>query len=823
MLIHHCMTAWLHLINNRLYSLINIVGLAAGLAAFLLIFLYVQNEHSYDKHWPQAERIYRLNTTLTMPGNQEAKFAAAPLLAAGVMKNYFSPEIALSTRMIRNLRQRIVVDGEEFQDTVVMVDANFEALFPLDILAGSIEATLADPTRIALSETQARRYFGNAPALGRVISLFSYDIAREYQVAAVYRVPGDTVLDIPILRLLDESVLIPSYHYNWMAISGDIYFLLQPEVDVAALNARMAEFTDRMADISATLPDPELVPSDVLAFELQNMARLHLESPFDTTRDGGDMSLVLAFSIISVLVLLMGCANFMILTAAKATERTREVVLRKTLGAERLQLVGQYLAEAALLAAIALVLALALVEMSLPVFAGMLGTSLEFGMVDVNVMLALVGLLVLVVFVGGVYPAVALAWIRPGWVLKAPDAQAFGPSLSFSKVLVVFQFSTAIALIIAALVINAQIRHVSNRDPGYDKENLLVIGNLFSRPEFQQNKEALKQQMLGLSGVVAAGLSSMQPSQGSGGTLPYELEGSSALSFALGFVQIDHDFISTYRIPIVAGRDYDPELDIPSPAFTPGTPQEGRPVSTVLINQRAVRALGFGSAGEALGRILTLTNPVAGRSSYEIIGVVGDANLVSINAEPRAEAYHLGPGTGMLTLRYHGSAQRLLEQVEATWQVVMGDSPLTSTFVEQLLAAEVAEEKASLSILLGFALLAILIAGMGLFGSTLFTLNRRTREVGIRKVMGAEIRELVALFLWQFSQPVLLANLIAWPVALYGLLNWLEGMPYRIDSLLLLPLCMLAAAIALVIAWLTVLGNTWRVANSHPMYVLRYE
>jgi putative ABC transport system permease protein len=384
----------------------------------------------------------------------------------------------------------------------------------------------------------------------------------------------------------------------------------------------------------------------------------------------------------------------------------------------------------------------------------------------------------------------------------------------------------AIALIIATSVMYLQVEFARQRDPGFRQHNLVFIDDLSGRPLVNANKQVLKEQIKALPGVVDASLSSYHPlatttfarvSSGHG------LEGRPGESFILANAFVDENFLPTYDIALVAGRNFSIEQDQPTNPETTAPAATG--ARSALINEAAARFLGFADPGDAIGKLISNGGAnSAGNNTYSIIGVVADNQFYSLKALTRPEIYFFMPAlSDVLTVSYQGSAEALMENLQKVWRDTMGAAEFTVSSIEPLLASEFFQEQRESQMLVVFSLFAIFIACLGLYGASAFSVERRTREIGIRKVLGAEIREIVALLLWQFSKPVLFANLIAWPMALWAMLTWLRKFPYQIDVVLLIPLCVLAGAAALSIAWLTVASNTLRVASTKPVLALRYE
>ena len=826
-----------HLVNSKLFSAINVLGLAIGLTACSLIALYVQDETSYDRHWTNAERIFRVNTTIDRTGSSRGTVNVTSAAALPALRRYFADELELGAYSVFKGNE-IRIGDRRFDETILEVDRELIDIFELETVAGSLEAALEEPNRIALSAALAERLFAGEDALDQTLTLVDSDgNVADYRVGAVYRLPpGNTVLDLPAITRHDATAR--PYMMSWGILSGPTYVQLAPGVDVADIHSRMAAFVDQNVDISSMMAGPDVAPSDRVAFSFQNIADAYLYSP---GAGGGNATMVFAFSAVAALVLLIACFNFMILTTAKATQRAKEVAIRKIIGASRAQLIVQFLGESFLLALVSMLCSLALVEVMLPLFESLVGRSLEIPYSDPRVYLSLLALLGVVGLTSGLYPAFVLSHFRPAGTLSAHRLTEAQGSVSLRGVLVVFQFTVSIALIIATTVIYAQVQYTVNRDPGFDKENLLVIGSLLrvdnpiSRSNRGGRKETLRREIAALSEVTSVGLSVHQPGQTFGLstiTVPFTLlEGGSGAQ-PISILGVDAGFLGAYETPLIAGRDFDEDRDRESRLFpwrsfdVSAVDPAATSTSNVIINASAARLLGFAEAADAIGRQLRSGNSgfTALAETATIIGVVADTQFFSLRTEPRPEVYVFSPAfADVLTVRFRGSPQTLLAAVRDIWQAWAGDEPLAASFVDQNLLEQFDRERTEGRVLVSFAALAILVACLGLFGSASFTVDRRTKEIGIRKVFGAEVREVVGLLLWQFSRPVIIANLLAWPAALWALMNWLERFPYRIETWLLAPICLAAGLVALVIAWLTVAGSSIRVAAANPIHALRYE
>jgi len=822
-----------NLIKHKLFSAINIIGLAVGLAACVLISLFVRDELTYDTQWHNADRIYRLTVTFDIPGRPPIVTAQAQGPARAALKSYFPEEIDKVTRFA-NLGTVLRYQNNVYSQRVMWTDPETADIFNFDVVAGDIHKALNDKASLAVSQSFARKYFGSEDPIGKVVTLSFFDVTRDYQVAAVFKdLPHNTVLKFGALAKIDEADFAKySWMFSeWFSVNNYIYFTLKPGASIGRINSQLAEFSDKNIDIPPALTSGQKVPaSKIIHFQTMSIRDIELHSPQVNSemKVTGSITNVIVFSAIAVLILVIACINFMNLATAKSTQRAREVALRKVLGAKRRQLMVQFIGESVLIAVIGLVLGLVLIEAVLPSFGAFVHKPLTVNYGDPLLIGLLIGLAVVVGVVGGLYPALILSGFLPARVLKANKSAETSGSAALRSVLVVVQFAISIALIISAGVVYGQKLYATSMDPGFDKDNLLVVRNL-GRSGAKDKQQAFKEAVLNLPGVQNATLSGTTPGPQQESNTSVTIPGDpSHRSIVIGVETMDYDFLDTYKIKLLAGRTYsrDHATDgLPdSSKAKPGEVLQG----TVVINQGALKRLGFGTPEQAIGRTVksiiggSLQDPIY--AVLTVIGVMQDIHSQSLKQLVRPEMYQFDRSSfGNLTIRFKGNPEQLVEQVQNLWKTMVPGVPFRYDYIDQVLAEEFTLES-HISMLLGiFSALAVLIACLGLYGLASFTAERRTKEIGIRKVMGATVFDVVRLLIWQFSKPVLLANLIAWPVAAYALVTWLQGFPYRLNEWLLVPFCLVAGLIALVIAWVTVGGNAARVARANPIKALRYE
>lgn len=817
-----------NLINNKLYSAINIIGLAVGLAACIMIALFVQYEFSYDKHWAKSGNLYRLHTTFNLPGREPMKTTRSPGPAKAAFDKYFADEVVASAR-IRSLNPVLRYKDRVASEQIHWADPETADLFDLRVIAGDFATALADKASLAVDQSFAKRYFGDEDPIGKIVTLNQYEIERDYKITAVFEdLPHNTVLDIQAFVRIDEADFEnQSWEFaQWYSTNAYLFYELKEGVNVADVDARMANFLDNALKID---PDAGAFSkaSDFMAMHSQALTDIQLNPEGrngSEMKPTGSMTNVAIFIAIAALILLIACINFMNLATARSTQRAREVALRKVLGAHRGQLIAQFLGESILLALIGLCLGIVLVELMIGPFGDFVSKDLMLDYADGLTMSILVGLVAFVGAIGGVYPALVLSGFLPAHVLKANKSAETSGSAALRNILVIAQFSISIGLIIATSAVYGQRLYATSKDPGFEKENILVVHNL-GRTDMQGKGETLRQRVMQIPGVTKTSLAADTPANGNESNSNLIREGDDpSQSMLIGRQLIDYDFFDLYGVDVIAGRVYSRDHETDGTPSAEGVSEDQLLSGTLVINQAAVRRLGYASAAEAVGQRVMMGLSQSREAAMEIIGVIRDMQFQSLRRPMRPEMYQLRPtDVRNLSVKFEGDATVILTQVEAIWSEMAPTVPFRHTFIDDRLMEEFAQEEQQSILFAIFASLAIVIACLGLYGLASFTAERRTKEIGIRKVMGASVNDIVRLLIWQFSKPVLIANLIAWPVVVYGLMTWLETFPYRIEIWWLGLFCVASGVIALSIAWATVGGNAAKVARTNPIKALRYE
>jgi putative ABC transport system permease protein len=826
------------LAKNKAYAAINIVGLALGLAACVLILLYVQYETSYDDWLEDSDRAFQVQTfyKATESGGEEMKLQLSAIVAGRALQKDF-PQQVEKLVWVRGFRPIVIQDGRAGQiEDLRMADANLFEILKVPFLRGSAQTALPDTHSIALSESEAKRRFGNADPIGKTLTLVDNTGDVDYRVTAVFKdFPKNSSFTANAVARFDLAVQFAdreSALTSWNNQQGWNYVRLRSPEDAELIHAQLPAWEKRNIPDDVTEGQRDN-PGDFQDYRLTNIRDVHLGEAQDASvTPGNDRFTVMTFAVIALLVLGMACINFTNLATARASQRAREVALRKVLGASRRQLITQFLGESVLVAALAMLVALALVELLLPAFNAFLDADIQFNYFGGDgVLLPLIVLVVLVGIAGGLYPAFYLARFEPAKILKAnkssADAQGSG---RLRNVLVVGQFAVSIGLIICTAVIYSQTIYARTMDAGYERDGLLQVGNLNYRG-VDNRDGAATEQIRRIPGVQAAARTQIGINPGGNSVSSVYLPGS-AQPVNIGTYSVEVGFFRSMGMKMLAGRDFseaqgrddtttpppgDPGLD----AVLQAQAERG---ANVVLTAEAARRLGFRSPQAAVGQNLraALLPSEYGLMPITVVGVVEDARFRSIREPLQPIVYTMRRnGFGDIMVRFSGDPAAIREQVRAVWERNIPQVPFNGEFADDILREQYQREEARGQLFAAFAILAVVIGCLGLFGLAAFTAERRTKEIGIRKVLGARTRDIVRLLVWQFSRPVLIANLLAWPIAWWLMRDWLNGFDERI-ALGPAPFA-LAGLLAMAIAIGTVAGHAYKVARANPIQALRYE
>ena len=823
---NYLVTALRNLARHKLYSFINIAGLAVGLACAVLIMLFVRDELSYDKWIPGAEKLWRLEITYHVPGRSDPIITAqSPMPIPPAMHDQI-PEVRSATRLVRE-SLTLTAGDRQFSENVGVADPNFLQMIALPLVEGDPRTVLSRPENLVISQSAARKYFGDADPVGKTLTTgrggCNGDTVCANQMV-VLKVVG-VMRDLPHNTQLDFDFLLPNTSLadrvsqqqkkNWLSNSNTFgYLTLAPGADPARILAKLKPILDRSIDISA-FTNVKIPGSQLVEAKLTPFLDAHLTTDrFFGMKPPGSWTTLYGMGVIGVLILLVACFNFMNLATARATMRAREISLRKCMGAARTQLVVQFLGEALLMALLALIAALALVEVLLPAYGRFMARPLELHyLADWPMTLSIVGVGILAGLLSGFYPALVLSGFRPALTLRA-NTSSQGGSGRLRSGLVILQFAVSIGLGIGALVVFQQIQFARNIDLGFRRDNIVFTGTAGRLTE-----DGIKSFVAALErapGVLQVARTSFMPFFGSNDVLPVQRPGESEF-LSPNHISVSQDYFDLFKIKILAGRALQDNREEDNFYEGLNVDQGKNEGHNVMVNVSLARALGYAPA-DIVGKSF-----IFGKAHSRVVGVVADT-LTEGTRSPALQTVYIHRPDNLQNIVIRIAPDRLQEAMAYIARLQRTFVPgvaLTRTLLSDNYKKLYVGDERQGQIFAIFVGIAIFIASLGLFGLAAFTAGRRTKEIGIRKVFGARIRDVVVLLLWQFSVPVLIANAIAWPVAWYYLHDWLQGFAYRIN---LNPVYFAAVGLgALVIAWLTILSHALRVARANPIHALRYE
>ncbi len=794
-----------NLLKSKGYTFINVAGLAVGLACCLLILLFVRDELSYDRHYEQADRIYRI-TLEALLGEQEINGPISPApMAQALVTDY--PEVVQATRLftfsgetfVRYEDKRFVEERFFFGDSTV-----FE-VFSFLLLRGDPETALVEPLTVVLTESTAQKYFGPDDPIGQTIEVDGDD----YRVTGVTTdVPENSHFHFDFLGSL--GTLGNSRNPMWVSNNFRTYFILAEGHTAEDLEAKFPAMVEKYAgpqveEILGITVEQFFASGGKFEFHVQALTDIHLHSQLNyEIEPNGDITYVYAFSIIAFLILLIACINFMNLATARSAGRAKEVGVRKVLGSNRRQLTLQFLMESMLLSVVALGVALVLAVVLLPVFNTLAGKTLVIDYGDGVMLAGLIGLAVMVGLLAGSYPAFFLASFRIVNVLKG-QGQAGLKSSRLRSGLVVFQFVISIALMIGTAMVYRQVDFVQNKHLGFEKEHVIVLERFDA---LGPQQDAFKEQLLQHPNVVAVAGANTLPGRTFGDTsfFPEGAPPDQLRNIRLLFT--DFDLFETLNLELVDGRFFSRDFSTDSTA--------------IILNEAAVKEFGL-TVEEAVGK--RLVSPGFGEDEAQfisIIGVMKDFHFQSLHDAIRPLGVFIGRTLPYLAVRVRpDDIPGTLARLETAWQAFAPDQPFTYSFLDSDVDALYQADQRQGSLFGIFALWAIVIACLGLFGLAAFTAEQRTKEIGVRKVLGATVPGIIVLLSKEFTKLVGIAFVVAAPLAYLFIDRWLQDFAFRVD--ISWWIFLMAGLAALVIAWLTVSYQSIRAALTNPVDALRYE
>ena len=813
MLKNYLKTAVRSIVRQQLYSAINIFGLSFGMACCFLISLYVYDEVSFDKFFEDGDRIYRIALERNYPDHTRYFSSSSVMVAPTLLANY--PDVEKATRLHRLFfapQVVVTVDDQSYQETrFLWADSNFFEVFSFRFLEGDPTTALDASNKVVLTDKTARRYFGNVPALNKTILGGG---GGEFVVSAVIEdIPENSHIDFDLLGSMWAIGYLETAveQGNWVSPWLYTYVRLREGVDPEAFAAKLPGMvhTYGAAQIKAQLgitTDDYTESGHAYKYFAQPLHDIHLHSNMEVElQPNGNIMYVYLLVALVGFILLISCINFVNLATARSTERAKEVGVRKVMGSYRGHLIWQFLTESIVISSISLALAVLVAWLFLPTFNDLVGKQLTLGMVGHPlVIMGLLGFAMAVGLLAGGYPALVISAMDPTTVLKgAFKSSPRGVWLRNS--LVVFQFAISMMLISGTLVAGQQLDYIRTKQLGFDKENVLVVKQAGA---LQTNMEAFKDELRAMPDVLSVGSTNAAPGAFFGSSI-YAPDDPDMPLFRTNILTIDDDYLETLAMTMKAGRafsrDYNDSLNI-------------------LINRAAARALGW---DDPVGHTLraSFNNPDAGSTPtpvFEIVGVVEDFNFQSLHTEIAPLVIFNGEQGNTVAVRLGpGDVEQTIAAIGEKWRSFVPEREMLFSFLDQDLDALYQADQASGKVLNAFTMLAILLACVGLFGMAAYTTGQRAKEIGIRKVLGASVAGIILLLSKEFTRLIVMAFMLAAPLA-YWALDWgLNYFAYRVDVGVMT--LALAGGLTLLLAWLTISYQSIKTALMNPITSLRDE
>ncbi|GAB4230970.1 MAG: ABC transporter permease [Ekhidna sp.] len=799
-----------NLLKHKFYTGLNIVGLAIGLACFMLISLFILDELSYDRFHDGADRIYRVDFNATLNGSDHISAQVGAPLAAAAKSDFPQVEDALKVRRSGTWFLKREESIETFkEETVLMADSNFFQFFTIPLKYGSAAGALQRPNTIALDATTATKIFGDINPVGERLILDGQD---SYEVTAVYE-------DLPQNSHFTHNVILSMVTFdwtnnqNWLSTNFNTYLKLKEGSTMEEVQAQFPQmiktYCEPLIEQFLNMNLEELFESgNSLGFGLTPLTDIHLYSHKDGELEAnGDIKYVYIFSAVALFILILACINFMNLSTARSANRAKEVGVRKVMGAYKNQLINQFLSEAILISFISTLVAFLFTALALPLFNSIASKSLSFySLMDGSFLLFILALVLVVGILAGSYPAFYLSMFRPAEVLKGTIKQGVksGPIRS---TLVVFQFAISIIMIIGTAIVFDQLSFIQNKKLGFDKDQVLMVHDAWI---LRDNVNSFKEEASRNSNVINSTIASFTPTGRRDNSDLYfkNATASSDESLVINIAVVDYTFINTLGLNMVEGRGFSEGFSSDSTA--------------VIINETAARRFGYDNPVGSKIYNYGGSNDEPVVEGYRIIGVVEDFHFQSLRENISPLVMHLGQNNGYALFKIQPeNIEETIAYIEQKWEEIVPGQPFQYSFMDQEFNAMYAEEQKVSEVFTSFSVLAIVIACLGLFGLAAFTAEQKTKEIGIRKTLGATVTNIVTLLSKNFMKLVLIAFGIAIPVSYWAMNAWLEDFAYR--TTFKPTTFIISGLIALLIALLTIGFQSWNAARVNPAESLKDE
>ncbi len=806
MLRNYIRIALRNLNKHKSFSFINIFGLCLGTACCLYILLFVKDQYSYDQHHEDGHQVYRITTEVGKPGDLLKMATCSPPIPGALKRDF--PEIVEAARhvsMFADNQKVFRIDGQvQYESHGIYADSSFFSLFTYDFIYGSPHKALAAPYNVVLSEATALKFFGDVNPVGRTFEMDTGEGRQNLTVTGVVSNKlGKSHIQANYILSMDSGgpgsyAMVAD---DWVGNNfTHAYVKLGPNVDAANVEAKIPGFLDRY--IGEDLKNLERVK----ILSLQPVAEIHTSTGFEAEASNtASPTLLFVLMAIAGLIQLIACINFMNLSTARATKRAREIGIRKVVGAQRQSIIWQFLSESVIIAFFALIMAVPLVSALLPFLNQMTGVELSSNfLMDPVVWISILGFGLVTGLLAGSYPAFYLSNFRPLQVLKS-KVPNLGGHVNLRQSLVVFQFILAIALISSVIIINQQLKYIQNKELGYDPDQKIVVP--FRTNDALRQANSYRDAIQNIPGVQLVSRANNYPSKFVFNDFSLFKRGTSAKEAKMvKFMRVDEYFVRSLGIEIKEGRDFKPVDTL------------GR----VLANEALLSALEI-QESDAIGQIVSFPSD-GGAEDLEIIGIIKDFNFNSLYSEvtPFMLLYDNNQAHPQMIIDTEtANLPQLLAQLEDTWESQIPFVPFEYTFIDEAVQKQYVEDRRLSSILNSFTFLTILISCLGLLGLATFTAERRTKEIGIRKVLGATVFGITTMISKEFIKLVLIAIVLSVPLAWWAMNGWLENFAYRVN--IQWWMFVLAGIMAIGVALITVSFQSVKAALANPVHALRNE
>lgn len=801
MIKNYLKTAFRNILRNKLFTFLNILGLSLGMGTAILIFFWVNDEMSYDKHFENHENIYRVVADYQMNGVDYHIATSPPTMAAALLNDY--PEVLNVCRFRDVGSMLITIDDKKYEEyNTIYADSTFFEVFSVPVVSGNESMLLNKAEHVVINEKLASKYFGDESAVGKLIKVDD----ETFMVAGVFQnIPSNTHFDFEII--ISMLAREESLQQSWLSNNFPTYFVLHPEANVNNLEDQFQDMIIKYLgpDVEKMMGTTiaEFLGESSAAFRIQKLTDIHLHSDLTAELEANsDIKYVYIFSFIAIFILIIACINFMNMTTARSERRSMEVGIRKVSGATRGQVVVQYIFESLIFTIFSYILAMIVVELVLPEFNTLSGKEIIVDYRDTSTLFSLLAIILVTGIVAGSYPALYLSSFKPIVVLKGGFKSGKGNG-RLRNSLVVVQFITTIILISSTIIVYRQMNYIQSKNIGYNKEQLISLHNSHLLGESIQS---FKKEMLNYPQFKSATISSYLPVPSSSNNSGVWPDGIKERVVSIQQWQVDFDYISTMEMNIVEGRDFDARMATDSFA--------------VIINQTTAQQ--FGWDDPLNHKIMRLTWPEMEAIPYQVIGVVEDFNFQSLRDNIGPLMMYISEAPYIITFRFEtDETKEVIALLEQKWNEFVPNELFDYSFVDNSFSKVYFREQRISKIITTFSILAIIIASLGLFGLTAFTTEKRTKEIGIRKVNGASVMDIFRLLAKDFVKLVVIAFVIAVPPTWYYMDNWLDNFAFRVN--LNLTVFIFSGILALALAIATIAYQAYKAATQNPVESLKYE